>query len=95
LTPMLATTDGMLWLIGTPSGQAGFFFEEWTEGGAHWMRMSVPATECERIGAAFLARERISKGENVFRQEYLCEFLAGPGQMFTAEMLDGCIDGRL
>ena len=23
LTPMLVTTDGMLWLMGTPSGQAG------------------------------------------------------------------------
>ena len=57
--------------------------------------MPVPATECERIGTEFLKRERISKGENVFRPEYLCEFLAGPGQMFTAEMLDGCIDGRM
>ena len=57
--------------------------------------MPAPATECERIRAEFLKRERISKGENVFRPEYLCEFLAGPGQMFTAEMLDGCIDGRM
>jgi len=95
LTPMLATTDGMLWVMGTPNGQAGFFYEEWVQGGAHWQRMSVPATECARIGAAFLARERISKGEDVFRREFLCEFVAGPGQMFTAEMFDGCIDRDL
>ena len=89
---MLATTDGLLWLTGTPSGQAGFFYEEWMLGGTHWLRMSVPATECARITPEFLERERISKGENLFRQEYLCEFLAGPGQMFTAEMIDGCIE---
>jgi Terminase large subunit, T4likevirus-type, N-terminal len=95
LTPMLATTDGMLWLMGTPNGQAGFFYEEWVQGGAHWKRMSVPATECGRIGAEFLARERVSKGEDLFRREYLCEFLAGPGQMFTAEMFDACIEKEL
>ena len=71
LTPMLATTDGMLWLMGTPFGQAGFFYEEWVQGGAHWLRMSVAATECGRIGEEFLARERVSKGEDLFRQEYL------------------------
>ena len=92
LTPMLATTDGMIWLVGTPGGQAGFFYEEWVQGGAHWKRMSVPATECGRIGAEFLARERVSMGEDQFRQEYLCEFLAGPGQMFTAEMFNACIE---
>ena len=41
LTPMLVTTDGMLWLMGTPYGQAGFFYEEWVQGGSHWMKMSV------------------------------------------------------
>ena len=94
LTPMLATTDGMMWLMGTPNGQTGFFFEEWVQGGPHWQRVSVPATECPRFGAEFLARERVSMGEDVFRREYLCEFLAGPGQMFTAEMIDGCVDER-
>lgn len=92
LTPMLATTDGLLWMMGTPSGQAGFFYEEWVEGGAHWKRVAVPATECARISGEFLARERVSMGEERFRQEYLCEFLAGPGQMFTAEMFDGCVE---
>ncbi len=95
LTPMLATTDGIIWLMGTPGGQAGFFYEEWVQGGAHWKRMSVPATECARIGAEFLQRERISMGEDLFRQEYLCEFLPGPGQMFTAEMIDACVEDGL
>ncbi|MBL0157370.1 MAG: hypothetical protein IPP47_09760 [Bryobacterales bacterium] len=95
LTPMLATTDGMLWVMGTPSGQAGFFYEEWMMGGAHWTRVAVPATECGRIGAEFLERERVSKGEDLFKQEYLCEFLAGPEQMFSAEVIDGCIEENL
>jgi hypothetical protein len=57
--------------------------------------MSGPGTERGRIGAEFLERERISMGEDLFRQEYLCEFLPGPGQMFTAEMIDACIEDGL
>ncbi len=31
--PMLAVGDGDLWLMSTPNGQRGFFYEEWTNGG--------------------------------------------------------------
>ena len=49
------------------------YWEEW-ERGAGWERIKVPATECPRIPREFLAEERRSMGERVFRQEYLCEF---------------------
>ena len=34
-TPMLAATDGDMWLLSTPRGRKGFFYEEWKIGRAH------------------------------------------------------------
>ncbi len=85
--PMLAVGDGDLLLMSTPNGRRGFFWEEWSGGGDGWERFSVPATECERIPAAFLEEERRSMGDRWFRQEYLCEFLEMEGALFTEEMI--------
>jgi hypothetical protein len=86
--PMLAVTDGDLWLMSTPFGQRGFFWEAWSNGDEKWERMAVPATECERIAASFLEEERGSLGERWFRQEYLCEFVEAEGALFTREMIE-------
>jgi hypothetical protein len=34
--PMLAVGDGDLWLMSTPNGQRGFFYNEWMDGGDRW-----------------------------------------------------------
>ena len=39
LRPMLAVSDGDLWLMSTPRGQQGFFYEAWEHGGAEWFRV--------------------------------------------------------
>ena len=72
--PMLAVGGGALWLMSTPDGKRGFFWEEWERGGEGWERYRVPATECGRIPASFLEEERKAHGERWFRQEYMCEF---------------------
>ena len=89
--PMLAATDGALWLLSTPNGQSGFFYDEWTTGGPHWDRHTVPATECSRIAADFLARERTALGERAFRQEYLCEFTSSLFQLLPQEVLEASL----
>lgn len=71
--PFLATTNGALMLLSTPNGRRGFFYREWS-GPGPWHRITVPATECPRISEDFLADERLSMPEALFRQEYLCEF---------------------
>jgi hypothetical protein len=89
--PMLAVGDGDLWLMSTPFGKRGFFWEEWTNGGAQWERVAAPATECPRIAASFLAEERRSLGDRWFRQEYLCEFLEADDALFSREMVERAI----
>jgi len=92
MRPALATGDGDLWLMSTPNGKRGFFWEEWERGGLEWERIRVPAEECSRISARFLEEER-AKGEQWYRQEYGCEFLDHEGAVFPADLIEGAFQG--
>jgi hypothetical protein len=86
--PMLAVGGGALWLLSTPYGRRGFFWEEWSRGGERWKRVMAPATECARISAEFLEEEREALGERWFRQEYLCEFVEVEGGCFEPGLIE-------
>jgi hypothetical protein len=88
--PMLAVSGGTLMMLSTPYGKRGVFFEEWT-GGLGWERYAVPARECPRISEAFLAEERRSLPDWVYRQEYLCSFEETEDAVFTTEMVDAAV----
>jgi hypothetical protein len=92
LRPMLAVTDGDLWLMSTPNGKQGFFYEIWEYGGPEWLRVSVPATECPRIGKVFLEGERGSLGLEWFRQEYMCEFVSRATDVFDRDLVEAMLD---
>jgi hypothetical protein len=88
--PMLAVSGGSLMMLSTPYGKRGVFFEEWTKGRG-WERYEVPARECPRIAEAFLAEERRSLPDWVYRQEYLCSFEETEDAVFTTEMVDAAV----
>jgi hypothetical protein len=90
--PMLAVTDGDLWLMSTPHGKRGFFHQEWEYGGEEWRRVSAPATECARIRPEFLEEERRVQGDRWFRQEYMCEFVEAEDGVFGYEDVMAMID---
>lgn len=92
LRPMLAVGSGDLWLLSTPFGKRGFFYENWASGSEEWTRTTVRATECERINAGFLEEERRQLGEMWFRQEYMCEFIDAEEQMFGRDLLVRALD---
>ena len=87
IRPMLAVSNGDLWMMSTPWGQRGFFWEEWRARDREWLRVEAPATECSRIGAAFLKEERAALGDRTFRQEYLCEFAQADDALFDPELI--------
>lgn len=89
--PMLATTDGAMWLLSTPNGRRGFFYRAWTGGGPEWERVTVKATDCPRIRPAHLERERLKLSDRVFRQEYLCEFAATEDGVFDPDLVEAAI----
>jgi hypothetical protein len=91
-TPMLATCDGPLWLMSTPNGKRGFFWDAWSgKMGDDWTRISVKATGCPRISRAHLDRERKTMSERHFAQEYLCEFAEAEGQLIRDDFIDRAI----
>jgi len=90
--PMLAVSGGRLVAMSTPFGKRGFFFHEWTEGGASWKRVKVTAQDCPRISPAFLAEERAASGDWWYRQEYMCEFVETQDQLFAYDVVMRAVD---
>ncbi|HYK61582.1 MAG TPA: terminase family protein [Bryobacteraceae bacterium] len=86
--PMLAVSGGELWLLSTPRGKTGFFYDVWAHGGDEWERVMVRATDCARIASEFLEEERRELGEAWFLQEYMCEFVDSGVHMFDAELVE-------
>jgi hypothetical protein len=89
---MLAVGNGDLWLMSTPFGKRGFFWDEWKNGGPEWERVEAPATECPRISKEFLDGERRSMGERWFQQEYMCEFGESEYSVFREEDIMAALD---
>jgi len=92
LAPTRATTAGPVWLLSTPNGPSGFFYDIWEDPNSGFRRFRIPASDCPRITPDFLATERLILGDVMFRQEYHCEFLAGPHTLLSLEVLEAAID---
>jgi hypothetical protein len=86
IRPMLAVSHGRLVLMSTPFGKRGHFFEEWTSS-RPWEHFEVPATQCPRITAEFLAEERDALGDWWFSQEYMCQFGETIDGLFTHDQI--------
>ncbi len=92
LRPMLAVGNGDLWMMSTPWGKRGFFYETWAYGDG-WERHTAPATACARIPAEFLEEERRELGSRWFAQEYLCEFVDDGAGWFGRDLVEGAFSG--
>jgi len=92
LRPMLAVSEGDLWLMSTPYGKRGFFYECWEHGGEEWARFCVKATECPRISADFLEEERREMGAAWFGQEYMAEFIDNGESVFGRDLVENALD---
>ena len=95
LRPMLAVSDGDLWMMSTPWGKQGFFYDTWEHGGPEWLRVEVPATECPRISKEFLEEQRRVMGRDVFHQEHMCEFVGRGMGVFDRDLVDAAVDDEL
>ncbi len=92
LRPMLAVSNGDLWLMSTPCGQRGFFYDAWRDETEKWERIRVRATECERISSEFLDGERGAMDAAKFSQEYMCEFTGADLAVFDKQLVDRAVD---
>jgi hypothetical protein len=89
--PMQATVKGRLIALSTPFGMRGWFYRAWKNKDVlpgeriDWKRVEIHYNQCNRLGPAFIARERREKGPRWFRQEYDCSFEANIGGYFDYE----------
>jgi hypothetical protein len=95
LRPMLAVSNGDLWMMSTPWGKRGFFYDTWEHGGSDWLRVRVPATECPRISKEFLEEQRRVMGQEAFRQEHMCEFVGSGMGAFDRDLVEAALDDEL
>ena len=79
--PMLAVSQGRIIAASTPFGTRGWWYEAWISR-EHWERYEIPAEECPRISADFLAEEKRTIGEWWYSQEYGCQFLDAQSAAF-------------
>jgi hypothetical protein len=95
IRPMLAVSGGRIVLLSTPFGKRGFFFHEWTEGGADWQRVKITAYDCPRISNEWLEQERAAIGDWWFRQEYLCESVETLDQVFSFDDIQAALSDEV
>lgn len=87
--PMLAVSDGDMYLTSTPGGKRGYFWETSEECGGKsskaWHHVHVPIMEPHpRIKSKYLDEER-ALGERYFAQEWECKFIDTDGAVFRPE----------
>jgi len=92
IRPMLAVSGGQLMVMSTPFGRRGWFYRAATTD-AGWERHFVNATDCPRIKPQFLMEERDALGEQMFLQEYMCEFVDATGSVFDGLDLEAMAAG--
>lgn len=98
LRPMMLNrrTRRALWLISTPNGRRGMFYDTWSQKtDLRWRKFSRTAVECAWIREEDLRAERERLGEEKFAQEYLCEFLESRRALVRGDQIVRAFDAEL
>jgi hypothetical protein len=93
ITPMLKVSRGAIWLLSTPNGQQGYFWDKWENGGEHYARIRVTVEDNPRIDPADVELDRADLPLSQFLQEYYCQFTERMGAVFTDEQIRGFLAG--
>ncbi len=95
LRPMLSVGNGDIWMMSTPFGKRGFFYDTWVNNDPAWLKVSVPATDCPRISQEFLAEQRSVMTSDAFRQEHMCEFIGSGDALLDPAVIQAAFDDTL
>jgi hypothetical protein len=87
LRPMLAVTQGKLYLLSSPFGKRGFFYSVFEKALPSWELIRVPASACPRISKEFLEEERQALGDWRYRQEYEAIFVENVDSVFGHDLI--------
>ncbi|MFN0105135.1 MAG: terminase large subunit domain-containing protein [Bryobacteraceae bacterium] len=84
--PFIAHTGGAVWMMSTPRGQSGFFYNFWHDKHPQWTRIFSTVDDCPEISKDFIELHRTG-APHMFRQEFYCEFTPAPGRLISVERL--------
>jgi hypothetical protein len=83
-SPTMAVSGGRFVALSTAFAKSGFFYREWIEG-TGYLKLSIAATKCPRIPAAFLEEERRKLGQRWFEMEYMNVFGDDVAAVFSSD----------
>jgi hypothetical protein len=81
VSPMVSVIGGSIDLLGTPGGKDGFFYQ--CSNREDFTKFYVSAEDCPRHSKEFLQREKETKSQLVYSQEYLAMFLDDLKRLYT------------
>jgi len=88
--PGLAHTGGKMWMISTPFGKKGFFYESFKK--EYFSRYHFPASKYKDCYAkGWLERKKEELTDMTYLQEYEAEFLSESDAYFPIDLIKSCI----
>lgn len=93
LRPMLSTTAGNVWFVGTPKGMGNDLYDKFFEENKDTTKFKIPALQGGVATSAYANLEELQKAEqtlpkDAFDQEYLAEFTRPSGTVYADWPLD-------
>ncbi len=95
IMPTLAVSNGALWLLSTPNGKQGTFYDIVSAASPEWQIERIKASQCPRITADFIAEYTRTRGPHASRAEFECAFLEANGQYFCDEAISAVLSDTL
>lgn len=86
VTPMMATTKGEQWLLSTPYGKKGYFYDCFND--PSFSSFHISSEDCPRVDKDYLALEKQRKTKLGYAQEYLGQFVDELRQFFPSELIE-------
>ncbi|MDD5050996.1 MAG: terminase family protein [Candidatus Pacebacteria bacterium] len=83
--PSLAVTHGTIWLLSTPCGSAGYFYD--TSKDDSFTHVHISSEDCPRKDQAFLDHQKLSLTKAQYAQWYLGEFVTAFNRLFSDEII--------
>lgn len=97
VSPMLVTTGGPIWSMGTARGEEGWFFDEFTDPRLDdfVVKSFVTYRDVDHVKPDFIERERRRMPEWQFASEYECKFVASSEtQLITRAAIERAVNAQ-
>ena len=91
-SPTLSRTNGKLWLLSTPHGQTGLFYNVWHDKAlTDWFKVKATIEDSPYATPEFIAEQKRLFPFN-FRQDFYSEFTPAKGCLLSRERVEQMID---